>query len=673
MRGCTQTERRKTDTRLGSGAVVVGKKKATGSVDVEQLAKKHEKRPVSLTGKDRAALKKIEEGVTPIHEAITELVSLVKARKLSPEDAILRVDARAVSRMHLPQFAEEPKDGPIGTGIGVSNGCASGIAVFDAKRAAELAAKGESVILIVDEILPDEVDEMSKVAGVICTMGDYGSHTSVLARDYGIAAVNGDTFDVDKGAKTVDIDGETIKEGDEISLRVDGLETGQVFKGKQEIVTHSEQESFGELMSWCAAYKGIDVKANADLPGAVARAFGFGASGVGLVRTEHMFFGDRRKTLQAAILALGDEEYRQKLGELSAFQKTDFRGIFEAAGGAPVSIRLMDPPLHELLPRPDPEKTRLTVDTIAVRLGMEPAEVEKKFRENPLFDRWVTVDFDRLFMTAEQESAEMMALSEEMDLPAEMIHSFMAELVEANPMMGLRGVRLSVAKPEIYEMQVRAMFEAAAEQVKDGKPVDLKIIVPLVNKPEEVEWVKGIVDRVKSEVEKKSKQKLDHDLVVMVETPAAALRAHELADACDGFSFGTNDLTQFTLALSRGDAAPVLEAYRENGLGDSDPFHTIDPKSVGKLIQVAVFFARHCGGAERPDFPAGICGEQGAEPSTIENARAWGIDYVSVSPYRVATALVASAQENIKSEADGGKKNGFVATNLIGLLAQERG
>ncbi len=634
--------------------------------DPESLAALHSARRVTLSAADRARLAKIESGATPTYEALTELVSLVNAKKLSPEEAILRVDAKSMAKLQLPQFATEPTDPPAASGLGVSNGCASGIAVFDAKRAAELVAQGESVILVVREITPDEVAEMAKVQGVICTMGDYSSHTSVLARDYGIPALNGNHFDVDGGARSADLGGVRINEGDRISIRVEGADKAEVFDKEQKIVTHADQASFKTLLSWCQAFKGIDVRANADLPGAVTRAIETGASGVGLVRTEHMFFGDRRKTLQAAILTQMPEELDARLKELEQFQTEDFIGIFENAQGKSVSIRLMDPPLHEFLPARSEARARLNVETLAHRLNLDPKEVEAKLRENPIFDRWVKVDFDRLFFTAEQESDEMMALAEAMDFPPELIHDLAKPLHEVNPMMGLRGVRLSVAKPEIYEMQVRAMFEAAAKVTAEGTPVDLKIMIPLVNTPEEVDHVRGIIERAKKQVSDRVGRDLDYHLLVMVETPAAALRAHELADRCDGFSFGTNDLTQFTLAMSRGDAAPVLDAYKGAGISTVDPFQKIDPESVGKLISVAIGFARHSGTTERPDFPAGICGEQGADPATIAAAREWGVDYVSVSPYRVATALVASAQQNIEASKDTGKDRGL---KLVDLLA----
>jgi pyruvate,orthophosphate dikinase len=601
----------------------------------------------ALSTAERGVLERIARGDVPVHEAIASLVQLVHAGKMSREDAILRVDADSLMRVHRPQFATEPTEPPLTQGLGVSNGCASGTAVFDAVRAAELASQGAHVVLLVDEIAPNEVDSMAKVQGVICTRGTYSSHTSVLARDYGIPAVNDDQVIIDRATRTATIGDVVIHEGDAISVRVDGRESAEIFRGAPSIVTRANDPAFRELLAWCVAKQGIGVKANADLPGAVARAIEFGASGVGLVRTEHMFFGDRRKTLQSAILALNESEQRSKLEQLAAFQVSDFEKIFENARGAAVQVRLMDPPLDEFLPRDDAEQTRLDVNTLADRLGMDVAAVKSKLLENPLFERYTKLDFERLFLVARQEPAEMVALAKEMDLAPEFVRQLAQSLHETNPMMGMRGVRLSVAKPQIYEMQVRAMLEAAGRLVAQGKPVDLRIIVPMVIGPEEIVHVRHIIDRVGSAVEARSGVKVPHKVIAMIETPAAALRAHEIADVTDGFCFGTNDLTQFTLALSRGDAGSVLDAYRKDGLLAEDPFQKIDPKTVGKLISVAIYYARHCATEEKPTFPAGICGEQGAEPSTIALARNWGVDYVSVSPHRVATAILASAQENI--------------------------
>lgn len=602
----------------------------------------------ALSVAEREILERIARGGVLVHEAIASLVQLVHAGKISREDAILRIDTDSIMRVHRPQFATEPTQAPVARGLGVSNGCASGIAVFDAVRAAELAAQGERVVLFVDEIAPNEVDSMAKVQGIICTRGDYSSHTSVLARDYGIPAVNDDNVLIDHSTRTATVGDVVVREGDAISLRVDGRNSADVFLGDTAIVTRANDPAFRELLAWCVAKQGIGVKANADLPGAVARAIDFGASGVGLVRTEHMFFGERRKTLQSAILALNEDEQRSKLAELAAFQVSDFEKILENARGAAVQVRLMDPPLHEFLPQDDHEQTRLDVNTLADRLGLDVETVKSKLAENPLFDRWTKLDFERLFLVAQQEPAEMVALAKEMKLAPELVRQIAQPLRETNPMMGMRGVRLSVAKPHIVQMQVRALLEAASHLLAEGKPVDVRIIVPMVIGPEEIVHVRHIIDGVASELAARTRMKVPHQVYAMIETPAAALRAHEIADVTDGFCFGTNDLTQFTFALSRGDAGPVLDAYRKQGLLDEDPFHKIDPKTVGKLIAVAIYYARHCATEEKPSFPAGICGEQGAEPSTISLARSWGVDYVSVSPHRVATAIVASAQENIR-------------------------
>jgi pyruvate,orthophosphate dikinase len=604
---------------------------------------------------DEAILvKKIEAGEYPPHDAIDFAVALAQTGKITPRDAVMMIDPESVVSFQLPVFAEAASVPPLASGLGVSPGCACGIAVFDSEEAMRRSQAGESIILVIDQLRPEQVDALRDVVGVISGEGNASAHASVVSRELGRPAVASWDFAKPAGDGELSLGLEaTIKRGQEVSI--DG-KTGKIFPGRLQVTTHAERPSFKALMKWANAMKGIDVRANADTAPSIARALAFGASGVGLVRTERMFFGERLKWLQCAILAherLGPEEAKKYFDQLRAVQQSDYEDIFKVAKDVPLTIRLMDPPLHEFLPKlPEGSSNAATPEILAKDLDLPIEKVVEGLSRS--FDAWTSVDPERLYVDIHQDSPELTEVSKELELSPTSVRNGVHLLRETNPMIGLRGVRLGIKAPVFYQMQAKALFGALASQRREGSAIVPNILIPMVSSIEEIAVVRALVEDAKKSVERETGAKLAYKLGAMIETPAGALSADKLAQVCDYFSFGTNDLTQCTHGLSRDDSGPIVDAYQKAGIGTPDPFTTIDPDTVGKLIKVAMYYARNSGKVPRPEFSGGICGEQGADPTTISMASDWGVDYVSVSPYRVCSAILASAQAKIARDDTSG-------------------
>jgi pyruvate, orthophosphate dikinase len=529
--------------------------------------------------------------------------AMVEEGLIGPEEALRRVDARQLDQLLHPVIDPGVRSVPIATGLPASPGAASGVAVFDPDVAERRAARGEGVILVREETTPDDFHGIVAARAVLTARGGMTSHAAVVARGMGKCAVVGCrdiAVDVDK--RLFSVDGQTINEGQWITL--DGA-SGRVFEGQlptipSEVVrvTHGAlrpdeapvYRSFASLLGWADEARRLRVRANADTPKDARVARAFGAEGIGLCRTEHMFFeGDRIAAMREMIVARDEAGRRRALAKLLPMQRADFEGIFDAMDGYPVTIRLLDPPLHEFLPHGG-EETKLLARTLGLT------------------------------------RVELMHIVE--------------GLRETNPMLGHRGCRLGITYPEITEMQGRAIFEAAVRASRRGIDVQPEIMVPLVATVKEFEHQRGILEAVADQVLRAMGEHVDYTIGTMIELPRAALTADEIAVSADFFSFGTNDLTQTTLGMSRDDAGRFLPGYVEHGLLADDPFQTIDKAGVGKLVRYAVDHGR----AARPDLKTGICGEHGGDPRSVAFCHAIGLDYVSCSPYRVPVARLAAAQ-----------------------------
>ncbi len=540
--------------------------------------------------------------------AVKIAVDMVQEGLIGRDEAVLRVSPSHLDQVlhpHLDERALATGEYPlIATGLGASPGAASGRALFDAKRAIELGKK-EPVILVRPETNPDDVGGMLASKGILTERGGMTSHAAVVARGFGIPCVVGcEAIDVDEvnALFTVQVGNETltIREGDYISI--DGT-TGKVYLGN---VPTQEPEMGTEmltLLNWADQFRRLRVRANADTPEDAAKALEFGAEGIGLTRTEHMFFGEERLAIvQEMILARTPKERREALSRLLPFQREDFLGIFEVMRGLPVTIRLIDPPLHEFLPRY--EDLLREVITLELTAPDSPELAEKR----------------RLLQRVE-------------------------ELREANPMLGLRGVRLSILYPEIVEMQVTAIMEAAAEAQRRGYDPHVEIMIPLVGHVNELKVVRDNLERVAKEVMAHEGVQIDYKFGTMIEIPRAALTAGEIAQYAQFFSFGTNDLTQTVFGFSRDDAeGKFLAHYVEAKILPDNPFVTLDREGVGKLIEMAV----RAGRAVRRELKVGLCGEHGGDPASIEFCHELGLDYVSCSPYRVPIARLTAAQAALR-------------------------
>ena len=528
--------------------------------------------------------------------AVKVAVDMVEEGVLTKREAILRVEPSQLEQL-LHRILDESKPVKvIAQGLPASPGAAVGQVVFTAEDAVHQGKK-HPTILVRPETVPDDIHGMEVAVGILTSRGGMTSHAAVVARGMGKCCVAGaGAIQVEDKKKLMTVDKLVLKEGDWISL--DGS-TGRVILGK--VPTMDPDPSVGDFvkfMSWADEFRRLGVRANADIPRDAAVARRYGAQGIGLCRTEHMFFAeDRIRHMQAMILADSEKERRRALAKLLPMQRKDFIGLFRVMEGLPVIIRLLDPPLHEFLPR----REDLMVEVALLR---ERTPRSKKIHEK-----------ERLLARVEQ-------------------------LHEMNPMLGLRGCRLGIVYPEVSEMQCRAIFEAACQVTREGKKVLPEIMIPLAGGRREIALQKQVADRVADEVFKKRGIRVDYMVGTMIELPRAALVADEIALEAEFFSFGTNDLTQTTYGFSRDDSGKFLEAYIRHGVLENDPFAVLDRRGVGQLIQMAAERGRRA----RPDLEVGICGEHGGDPSSVEFCHQVGLDYVSCSPYRVPIARLAAAQ-----------------------------
>jgi pyruvate,orthophosphate dikinase len=529
-----------------------------------------------------------------------------KEKLIDWKTAVMRNPADQLDQLLAPVFdaAEAAKAAAIATGLPAGPGAASGHIYLNADRAVAAADKGEQVLLVRVETSPEDLRGMIAAEGILTARGGVSSHAALVARQMGKVCVCGAAaLEVDYQARAVKVDGKVFKEGDWLSI--DGT-AGKVFAGRvatapSEIVAglidgdqaakRTEKfKSFQQLMKWCDAATRMSVRTNADTPEQTRNAIAFGAVGIGLCRTEHMFFeGDRIDAMREMILAETLDERKKALAKLLPYQREDFAGIFRALKGHPATIRFLDPPLHEFLP---------------------------------------------------QASEQQAALAKKLGVPAERIRSRVEQLHEFNPMLGLRGCRLGIDFPEISEMQARAVFEAAAIVQREGTKVHPEIMIPLVGFKKELDLQVEIVHRVAREVQGERKVKLTYMVGTMIEVPRGALTADEIAQSAEFFSFGTNDLTQTGLGMSRDDSGSFLPHYAELEIVRKNPFATIDESGVGQLVEIAVKKGR----SARPSIKLGICGEHGGDPASIHFFERVGLDYVSASPYRVPVARLAAAQ-----------------------------
>ncbi|MBP7703298.1 MAG: pyruvate, phosphate dikinase [Candidatus Hydrothermae bacterium] len=511
---------------------------------------------------------------------------------ISREEAILRVDPRRLEQLLHPMIDPKADKVFITKGLPASPGAASGKVIFDSDEAADLSEAGEAVILVRDETSPDDIRGMARSRGILTARGGMTSHAAVVARGIGKPCVVGaEEIEVDYDEGLFRIRNIVVKKGDIITI--DGA-TGDVFLGKVPTIEPELFTEFNDLLKWADEIRWIGVRANADTPQDAQRARRFGAEGIGLCRTEHMFFeGERIYAVQEMIIAKNKEEREKGLSKLLPMQREDFKGIFTAMDGYPVTIRLLDPPLHEFVP-----KTREQMEDLAKRTN------------TPIQD---------------------IALKSE-------------ALREANPMLGHRGCRLGIVYPEITEMQARAIFEAACECTKEGIKAIPEIMIPIVSIKSEFDNQKAIIDRVAKEVMSEKGVEVAYSVGTMIELPRACMTADKIAQSAEFFSFGTNDLTQTTFGFSRDDIGKFLPKYIEMGILKEDPFQVLDQEGVGALVRIGIEKGR----SSRSDLKVGICGEHGGEPSSVEFCHRVGMDYVSCSPFRVPIARLAAAQAVVK-------------------------
>ena len=529
--------------------------------------------------------------------AVKIAVDMQSEGLIDKETAVMRIEPAQIDQLLHPMFdAEELKEAEkLTKGLPASPGAATGQIYFNASDAETAVANGAKAILVRLETSPEDLAGMVAAEGILTARGGMTSHAAVVARGMGKCCVSGCAeIKVDEEAKELTIGEYVFKEGDYISL--DGT-AGDVLKGQIKTVPPELSGDFAEIMSWADEIRTLKIRTNADNPRDAKQAVEFGAEGIGLCRTEHMFFEEERiPAVRRMILADSEEERREALKFLLPYQKGDFKGIYEAMGDRPVTIRLLDPPLHEFLPHTDDE---------------------------------------------------IKALSEQIGVPYEKLAKKTQELHEFNPMLGHRGCRLAVTYPEIAEMQAEAIIMAAIEVRKEqGLDIIPEIMIPLVGMRKELADVKATVVKTVEAVMEREGVKFDYLIGTMIEIPRAALTADEIAEEAEFFSFGTNDLTQMTFGFSRDDTGKIIKEYREKGIFDDDPFQSIDQVGVGKLVKMAV----ELGKQTRPSIKLGICGEHGGDPKSIEFCNAVGLQYVSCSPFRVPIARLAAAQAAIKQK-----------------------
>ncbi|KXZ39697.1 pyruvate phosphate dikinase [Alkalithermobacter thermoalcaliphilus JW-YL-7 = DSM 7308] len=527
--------------------------------------------------------------------AINIAVDMTEENLITKEEAILRVDPKQLDTLLHPNFEKEAleKAKLISKGLPASPGAASGKVYFTAEDAVKAHLCGEKVILVRLETSPEDIEGMVSSEGILTARGGMTSHAAVVARGMGKCCVAGcSDIKIEEDKKQFRAGDIVVKEGEYISL--DGS-TGRVFVGDIPKVDVKLTGKFEKLMKWVDEFRKLKVRTNADTPKDAATAIKFGAEGIGLCRTEHMFFEENRIPIVRRMIIAKDKDERQKaLDELLPIQKDDFKEIFKVMQGRETTIRLLDPPLHEFLPKKDDE-----INMLAQNMGISYEEIKSRVED----------------------------------------------LEEFNPMLGHRGCRLCVTYPEIYQMQSRAIIEAAIEVKQDGIEVKPEIMIPLIGDINELRYVKSIIKDTIEDILQRSNVEIDYLIGTMIEVPRAALTADEIAKEAEFFSFGTNDLTQMTYGFSRDDANKFLSEYEEKGIFEKDPFQVLDEKGVGKLIKIA----SQLGKSEREDIKLGICGEHGGEPSSIAFCHKIGLNYVSCSPYRVPIARLVAAQAALKN------------------------
>ena len=520
--------------------------------------------------------------------AVRIAVEMVGEGLINEDEAVQRIPPQDLDQLFHPMVDPRASVTVLTKGLPASPGAATGEVVFDADEAEALKKKGHDVILVRPETSPEDFHGIVAARAILTARGGMTSHAAVVARGMGKTCVVGaQQLDVDPAAGRFRVNGRSVKRGQVIT--VDGT-TGRVLLGAVKLVTPKVGKEFGTLMAWADARRRLRVRANADIPADARRARDFGAEGVGLCRTEHMFFEGDRITLMREMIVASDETGRRRaLAKLLPIQRSDFEGIFEAMEGLPVTIRLLDPPLHEFLPH-------------------TPTEIA--------------------------------AMARHMKVPATQLERLVHSLIEANPMLGHRGCRLGITYPEITEMQAEAIFEAACQVAGRGSKVAVEVMVPLVADVREFMHQAQIIRRVAQETFRREGRAVPYLVGTMIELPRAALTADQIAKEAEFFSFGTNDLTQTTFGLSRDDAGRFLPFYVEHGLLAEDPFQVLDQAGVGKLVEMAVKLGR----STRHDLKIGICGEHGGEPSSVKFCHRAGMNYVSCSPFRVPIARLAAAQ-----------------------------
>jgi pyruvate,orthophosphate dikinase len=540
-------------------------------------------------------------------------MDMVKEKLIDWKTAIRRNPADQIDQLLAPIFDSKAEKAAqrIATGLPAGPGAACGKIYLNADRAVEAANRGEKVLLVRNETTPEDLRGMIAAEGILTAKGGVSSHAALVARQMGKVCVCGaSALQIDYAARTVSANGATFKEGDYLSINgtAGNVYAGQIPTAASEIIQVLIEKSldpkqsktfqmYKQLMDWCSKVTRLEVRTNADNPAQTENALAFGATGIGLCRTEHMFFeGNRIDAMREMILAETLEERKKALAKLLPYQKQDFVGIFKALKGFPATIRLLDPPLHEFLPH------------------------------------------------EEQAQADLAA---KMGVPVEKIKQRVKELHEFNPMLGFRGCRLGIVYPEISEMQARAIFEAAAEVQKQGIKVRPEVMIPLVGFKKELDLQVAVVHRVAQEVMKEQNVKLNYLVGTMIEVPRGALTADEIAQTAQFFSFGTNDLTQTCLGMSRDDSGSFLPSYQELEIVTKNPFASIDQTGVGQLMKIAVEKGR----STRPDIKLGICGEHGGDPDSVKFCHRVGLTYVSCSPFRVPVARLAAAQAALEEEA----------------------
>ena len=531
--------------------------------------------------------------------AIQIACDLVDEGMITKEEAVLRIEAKSLDQLLHPTFDKDSlKEGEvIGEALPASPGAAAGKVVFTAEEAKELGkgGKGERVVLVRLETTPEDIEGMVAAQGILTVRGGMTSHAAVVARGMGTCCVSGcGDIKMNEEAEEFELGGYKFHKGDFISL--DGT-TGKIYKGDIKTVEASVSGNFGRIMGWADEFRKLKVRTNADNPRDTRNAVNLGAEGIGLCRTEHMFFEeDRIPKIRKMILSETVEAREAALNELIPFQKGDFKAMYKELKGLPMTVRYLDPPLHEFLP------------------------------------------------TAEED---IIALAKDMGVTVEHLKEKCAELHEFNPMMGHRGCRLAVTYPEIARMQTRALMEAAIEvKEEDGYDIVPEIMIPLVGEKKELKFVKDIVVETAEKVKAEKGSDIEYHIGTMIEIPRAALTADEIAEEAEFFSFGTNDLTQMTFGFSRDDAGKFLDSYYKAKIYESDPFAKLDQDGVGKLVKMAAEKGR----ATRPNIKLGICGEHGGEPSSVEFCHNVGLNYVSCSPFRVPIARLAAAQAALKNK-----------------------